>query len=254
MKLLFACVWVGMHIAVLCCHLAEGRKHVTGFYSHAFERNMHRARAEAALPAFCRLGSFSPMEIHAHVLQGSFGSDSSAKTEGEKCWKAELLGRAQMDASAEWLPETPVPAASSLPLFSFPLGVSVLCCCFRSRSLCFPSLLILCFLLLLFSSVFLESCWHNQFSVFVELLRPSTLQGQEFIQPMLFLESKFQFECAYLSDLWWGTCYIWGGWQKDSKQTKKIRNRGSLMRKRPSRWAGFSLVNPTWRDPALILS
>lgn len=120
MKLLFACVWAGMHIAVLCCHLAEGRKHVTGFYSHAFERNMHRARAEAALPAFCRLGSFSPMEIHAHVLQGSFGSDSSAKTEGEKCWKAELLGRAQMDASAEWLPETPVPAASSLPLFSFP--------------------------------------------------------------------------------------------------------------------------------------
>lgn len=120
LKLLFTCVWVGMHMAALCCHLAEGRKHVTGFSAHAFERKMHRARAEAAFPAFCRLGSFSPMEIHAHVLQGSFGSDSSAKTEGEKCWKAELLGRAQMDASAELLPETPVPAASSFPLFSFP--------------------------------------------------------------------------------------------------------------------------------------
>lgn len=141
LKLLFACVWVGMHIAALCCHLAEGRKHVTGFSSYAY---MHRARTGAALPAFCRLGSFSPMEIHAHALQGSFGSDSSAKKEGEKCWKAELLGRAQMDAFAEWLPETPVPAASSLPLF-FPLGTSVLRCWFWSRSLCFPSLLILWF-------------------------------------------------------------------------------------------------------------
>lgn len=104
--------------------------------------------------------------------------DSSAEKEGEKCWKSETLGRAQMDASAAWLPETPVPAASPLPLFSFPLGMSALCCCFWSRSLCFPSLLILCFLLLLFSSVFLESCWHNQFSVIAKLLSPSTLQGK----------------------------------------------------------------------------
>lgn len=139
---------------------------------------------------------------HMHMFcKAPLAPDSSAKKEGEKCWKAELLGRAQMDGSAEWLPKTPVPAASSLPLFSFPLGMSVLCCCFWSRSLCFPSLLILCLLLLLFSSVFLESCWHNQFSVTQSSLVQALYKEKRLFSLYFLLESKFQFDYPYFSDL-----------------------------------------------------
>lgn len=128
--------------------------------------------------------------------------DSSAKKEGEKCWKAELLGRAQMDASAEWLPKTPVPAASSLPLFSFPLVWAFYAAAFgvevSAFQVCiFYGVLVVvvvffCILrVLLAQSVF----------CYAKLLSPSTLQGKEVIQPILFLESKFQFEYPYFSDL-----------------------------------------------------
>lgn len=36
-----------------------------------------------------------------------------------------------------------------------------------------------------------------------------------------FLESKFQFECPNLSDLWWGVCYIGGGIKKKVNKQRK---------------------------------
>ena len=81
------------------------------FLSHI----IHRARAEATAPAFCELSSLSLMEMHAHTFETPLASDISAKKEGENCWEVELLERAQMDASAEWLRGL----LYQLPLFSY---------------------------------------------------------------------------------------------------------------------------------------
>lgn len=169
LELQFACVWAGWHMTALSCHLAEGRKHVTGFSSHTY---MCRPRAEAAPSAVSASLALYLLWKSMHMFcKAPLAPDISAKKpEGENYWKVERLGKAQMDASAERLTETSVPAASSLPLISSPLGMSALCC-FGSRSLCSASLLIL-----FYSSVFSECYWHNQFSLITKHLRPGTLQ------------------------------------------------------------------------------
>lgn len=112
------------------------------FLSHI----IHRARAEATAPAFCKLSSLSLMEMHAHTFWDSFGFWHLSK---KGRW--ELLGSGAAWKSPDgrfcWVaPGTSVPAASFLLLTSpFPWVL----CCFWSRSLCFLSLLIFFFLCVL---------------------------------------------------------------------------------------------------------